>query len=251
MGGAKGAAMLKDNLRKYREARGLSQQQLADELHVVRQTVSKWERGTSAPDADLLVALARAFDVTPNELLGASTPVGKDPRDLAWETALLGERVASESRRIDHIAQGLKWALAGAVALALVLVVTVWLPNQQFSNAIWWDGPTDNPNYNAIVYRMGSEEKTLRLFLDPQDYERVISCAGEPGMAEAMGAAGLLGKPGSLEALSEKANRAIEEAGGTVLRHELWIPDLAKSDEDPTNDDMPCAITYFTAPEEQ
>ena len=52
----KEATVLKDNLRRYREKRGLSQQQLADELHVVRQTVSKWERGTSVPDADLLVA---------------------------------------------------------------------------------------------------------------------------------------------------------------------------------------------------
>ena len=50
--------MLKDNLRKYREQKGLSQEQLADEVHVVRQTVSKWERGKSVPDASMLVALS-------------------------------------------------------------------------------------------------------------------------------------------------------------------------------------------------
>ena len=62
--------MLKDNLRKYREQKGLSQEQLADEVHVVRQTVSKWERGKSVPDASMLVELTRALGVTAADLLG-------------------------------------------------------------------------------------------------------------------------------------------------------------------------------------
>ena len=56
--------MLKDTIKKLRTEQGLSQDELAERIHVVRQTVSKWERGTSVPDADSLVALARALGVS-------------------------------------------------------------------------------------------------------------------------------------------------------------------------------------------
>ena len=46
--------MLAENLKALRKAKGLSQEELAARLHVVRQTVSKWEKGRSVPDADLL-----------------------------------------------------------------------------------------------------------------------------------------------------------------------------------------------------
>ena len=50
--------MLGENIKVLRKVKGLSQQELAERLHVVRQTVSKWEQGLSVPDADLLVRLA-------------------------------------------------------------------------------------------------------------------------------------------------------------------------------------------------
>ena len=56
--------MLGENIRALRKARGLSQQELAERLHVVRQTVSKWEQGLSVPDADMLVRLAECLEVS-------------------------------------------------------------------------------------------------------------------------------------------------------------------------------------------
>lgn len=50
--------MLKDTIKKLRIQQGLSQDELAERVHVVRQTISKWERGASVPDADSLMALA-------------------------------------------------------------------------------------------------------------------------------------------------------------------------------------------------
>ena len=44
--------MLKENIKAIRKAKGLSQEELAEKLNVVRQTVSKWEQGLSVPDAD-------------------------------------------------------------------------------------------------------------------------------------------------------------------------------------------------------
>lgn len=243
--------MLKDTIKKLRTEQGLSQDELAERVHVVRQTVSKWERGTSVPDADSLVALARALGVSAAELLGESAMVEKKPDDLAWETSLLDERIASESQRLDRLVRALKWALVGAAVVVLVFGLFIWLPNQQFSYTIWWDSVTDDPDYNKIIYRLDGEGKSIRLFLDPEDYGRVIGCAGEPGMAEAMSAAELLNEPGSLDALSERANQAIEAMGGIVLRHELWLPAASREDDDPTNDDVPYSVCFYADSDDQ
>lgn len=243
--------MLKDTIKKLRIQQGLSQDELAERVHVVRQTISKWERGTSAPDADSLMALARALGVSAAELLGESAMVEKKPDDLAWETSLLDERITSESQRLDRLVRALKWALVGAAVMVLVFGLFIWLPNQQFSYTIWWDSVTDDPDYNKIIYRLDGEEKSIRLFLDPEDHGRVIGCAGEPGMAEAMSAAELLNEPGSLDALSERANQAIEAMGGIVLRHELWLPAASREDDDPTNDDIPYSVCFYADSDDQ
>ena len=243
--------MLKDTIKKLRTEQGLSQDELAERVHVVRQTVSKWERGTSVPDADSLVALARALGVSAAELLGESALVENKPDDVEWETSLLDERIASESQRLDRLVRALKWALVGAAVMVLVFGLFIWLPNQQFSYTIWWDSVTDDPDYNKIIYRLDGEGKSIRLFLDPEDYGRVIGCAGEPGMAEAMSAAELLNEPGSLDALSERANQAIEAMGGIVLRHELWLPAASREDDDPTNDDVPYSVCFYADSDDQ
>ena len=243
--------MLKGTIKKLRIQQGLSQDELAERVHVVRQTISKWERGTSVPDADSLMALARALGVSAAELLGESAMVEKKPDDLAWETSLLDERITSESQRLDRLVRALKWALVGAAVMVLVFGLFIWLPNQQFSYTIWWDSVTDDPDYNKIIYRLDGEEKSIRLFLDPEDHGRVIGCAGEPGMAEAMSAAELLNEPGSLDALSEQANQAIEAMGGIVLRHELWLPAASREDDDPTNDDIPYSVCFYADSDDQ
>ena len=49
--------MINDNIRKYRKEKGISQEEMAVRLHVVRQTVSKWENGKSVPDAEALIGI--------------------------------------------------------------------------------------------------------------------------------------------------------------------------------------------------
>lgn len=69
--------MLKDNIKSLRKSRGLSQEELAIKLHAVRQTVSKWERGLSVPDADMLIALSEIFETSVSTLLGENIPAAK------------------------------------------------------------------------------------------------------------------------------------------------------------------------------
>ena len=56
--------MLNENIRNLRKAKGISQEELAIKLNVVRQTVSKWEKGLSVPDSSMLVSLAEELDTS-------------------------------------------------------------------------------------------------------------------------------------------------------------------------------------------
>ena len=64
--------MLKDNLKTLRKNKGLSQEELSIKLHVVRQTVSKWESGLSVPDAEMLITISEIFETPVSEILGES-----------------------------------------------------------------------------------------------------------------------------------------------------------------------------------
>ena len=62
--------MLSENIKRIRKSKGLSQEELAIKLNVVRQTVSKWENGMSVPDSCMLIMLADELNTTVSELLG-------------------------------------------------------------------------------------------------------------------------------------------------------------------------------------
>lgn len=62
--------MLSENMKAIRKSKGLSQQELAVKLNVVRQTVSKWEQGLSVPDSDMLVLISEVLETPVSILLG-------------------------------------------------------------------------------------------------------------------------------------------------------------------------------------
>lgn len=89
--------MLSQNIKAYRKAKGISQEELAVRLHVVRQTVSKWEHDRSVPDAQMLIQLAQVLEVPVSALLG--TGGGEtDPQQLSQEL----ERVNGELARMQQ-----------------------------------------------------------------------------------------------------------------------------------------------------
>ena len=62
--------MLSENIKAIRKSKGLSQEELAVKLNIVRQTLSKWEKGLSVPDSDMLISLSEAFETPVSTLLG-------------------------------------------------------------------------------------------------------------------------------------------------------------------------------------
>ena len=86
--------MLNENIKAIRRSKGLSQQELAVKLNVVRQTVSKWEQGETVPNTETLKLLSKLFDVSINTLLGS-------PRQLICQCCGMPLEDANISREPD------------------------------------------------------------------------------------------------------------------------------------------------------
>lgn len=85
--------MINENIKNARKAKGISQEEMAVKLNVVRQTVSKWERGLSVPDADVLIKIADLLETSVNDLLGTKLQ-SETVEDLTNELARLNEKLA-------------------------------------------------------------------------------------------------------------------------------------------------------------
>ena len=116
--------MFSENLKQARQKKGISQQELASRLHVVRQTVSKWERGLSVPDADLLVRLAEILDIPVSVLLGGTPePDAPAPDTVAQQLAAINAQLAARSRFVRRVVRVVAGICIGIAALYAVLMV--------------------------------------------------------------------------------------------------------------------------------
>ena len=92
--------MLNKNIKARRKAKGLSQEELAIKLNVVRQTVSKWEKGLSVPDAGMVIQIAEVLDTSVNVLLGEEIPVSEEldfSKTLAAKLEVLNEQYSKQN----------------------------------------------------------------------------------------------------------------------------------------------------------
>ncbi|MBE6840310.1 MAG: helix-turn-helix transcriptional regulator, partial [Ruminococcus sp.] len=94
--------MLGDNIKKLRQQKGYTQETLAQEMNVVRQTVSKWEKGYSVPDAVMLEKLAELLEVPVSDLLGnaeKSLESKTDIEQISSQLSILNDQFAKELAR--------------------------------------------------------------------------------------------------------------------------------------------------------
>jgi len=125
--------MFNENLKTLRKAGGFSQEELAIRLSVVRQTVSKWEKGLSVPDADLLIKIAEVFDVPVSRLLGAKLEDEKEVDAIAEQLSRINEQLAVKNRRASRIWKIIVAILAAIIAIIIVMAIvfSVSLNNYQ------------------------------------------------------------------------------------------------------------------------
>lgn len=108
--------MFNENLKILRKSKGFTQEELAIKVNVVRQTVSKWEKGLSVPDAEVLQKIADVLDVGVDELLGAEIKQENSKNEIAEQLARINEQMAVKNRR-----WGIFWKVVGIVLLIFII----------------------------------------------------------------------------------------------------------------------------------
>ena len=153
--------MLNENIKALRKSKGLSQEELAIKLNVVRQTVSKWEKGLSVPDAGMVIQIAEVLDTTVNILLGEEIPKSEESdftKTLAAKLEVLNEQYSKQNEYRRKI-----WRI---VFVAILVVSTTSLIRYVFffasiyqmkslgdvSTSVTVIGDADVPAYIPIWY---------------------------------------------------------------------------------------------------
>jgi putative transcriptional regulator len=113
--------MFSENLKTLRKQKGFSQAELAARLNVVRQTISKWEKNLSVPDADTLIRLAEILEVSVSELLGTKIENENVTSDVAEQLSRINEQLAIRNRRSRRI-----WKVV-AIILAVIVLVNIFI----------------------------------------------------------------------------------------------------------------------------
>ena len=118
--------MLNETIKALRKSKGLSQQELAVKVNVVRQTISKWEQGLSVPDSDLLIALSEALETPVSTLLGETVTESEadQVKALSEKLEIINLQFA---RRKAMRRSALHWGLiamcVGILAVAVILAM--------------------------------------------------------------------------------------------------------------------------------
>lgn len=127
--------MLNENIKAIRKSKGLSQEELAVKLNVVRQTISKWEQGLSVPDSDMLLSLSEALETPVSTLLGETITEAKadDLKAISEKLEIINLQLAQrkEARR-----KTLHWLLVSLCAVLIAGLAALSVFNSAY---LGWD----------------------------------------------------------------------------------------------------------------
>ena len=136
--------MLNENIKAIRKSKGLSQEEFAIKLNVVRQTISKWENGLSVPDADILISISDVLEVPVSTLLGETVVEAKvdDLKAISEKLEIINLQLVQRKIERQRIFQ---WVL---ISICVFITIT-------FAGLIVLDSPYlgwdySNPE-NAVI----------------------------------------------------------------------------------------------------
>ena len=123
--------MLNENIKNLRRSKGLSQEELAIKLNVVRQTISKWENGLSVPDSNMLIALAEELDTSVSALLGETIQEHEvdDIKEISEKLQVINLQLAK--RRAARI-KTIRWLLISVSSLIVIILVALAVINGSY-----------------------------------------------------------------------------------------------------------------------
>ena len=127
--------MLNENIKTIRKSKGLSQEELAVKLNVVRQTISKWEQGLSVPDSDMLISISEALETPVSILLGETVvePEADDLKAISEKLEIINLQLAQRntSRR-----KMLHWLCISVCAVIVIIFAVLAVLNSPY---LGWD----------------------------------------------------------------------------------------------------------------
>lgn len=120
-------------LRGLRKDKGVTQEQLAEQLNVSNKSVSRWETGTNMPDLDIIIILAEYYDVDVGELLAGE----RKTEEVKEEKAVL-RKVAeySKLRETNYLGKIFVVVILGIIAIGILLFANMKLLNNVTGSSI-------------------------------------------------------------------------------------------------------------------
>ena len=123
--------MLNENIKALRKSKGLSQQELAIKLNVVRQTISKWEQGLSVPDSDMLISISEVLEIPVSTLLGETVVASEvdDLKVISEKLEIINLQLAQRNttrRRMFH------WLFILLCAVIVTIFAVLWVLNSPY-----------------------------------------------------------------------------------------------------------------------
>lgn len=117
--------MLNENMKAIRKAKGLSQQELAIKLNVVRQTISKWEQGLSVPDSDMLIAISEVLETPVSTLLGEKVIAAEadDLKAISAKLEVINLQLAQRKTTRRRVLHGLLISLCAVIAVVFAFLL--------------------------------------------------------------------------------------------------------------------------------
>ena len=122
--------MLNENIKAIRKLKGLSQQELAVKLNVVRQTISKWEQGLSVPDSDMLIAISEALETPVSKLLGETVveTEADSLRTISEKLEVINLQLAQRKNTRRKILHGLFISLCTVIVITSAVLILINSP---------------------------------------------------------------------------------------------------------------------------
>lgn len=123
--------MLNENIKNLRRSKGLSQEELAIKLNVVRQTISKWENGLSVPDSNMLIALAEELGTSVSTLLGETVQEyeADDIKEISEKLQVINLQLAN--RRTARV-KTIRWLFISVSSLIVIIFVALAVINGSY-----------------------------------------------------------------------------------------------------------------------
>ncbi len=122
--------MLSENIKVIRKSKGLSQQELAIKLNVVRQTVSKWENGSSVPDSEMLLSLSETLETPVSTLLGETVveTAAEDLKAISEKLEVINLQLARKKVMQRKALHGLFLILCVSIVVIFVVLTVLESP---------------------------------------------------------------------------------------------------------------------------